>query len=61
LTSISRSAKVFDVVRLTLEVLDLVETENVTYASTNLDFGIVGEERQLGSTVFTDEVLKLGG
>jgi hypothetical protein len=41
---------------LTLEVLDLVETENVADTSTNLDFGIVGEQA-IGSTMFVDEVL----
>jgi hypothetical protein len=41
---------------LTLEVLDLAETENVADTGTNLDFGIVGE-KAIGNTMFTDEVL----
>ena len=42
--------------RFTLDVLDLVETENVADTGTNLDFGIVGEEA-IASTMFADEVL----
>ncbi len=45
--------------RFTLDVLDLVETENVADTGTNLDFGIVGEEA-IASTMFADEVLKSG-
>jgi hypothetical protein len=56
ITKFTFSKKLVLMLSLTLEVLDLVETENVADTGTNLDFGIVGE-KAIGSTMFMDEVL----
>jgi hypothetical protein len=56
ITNFTFSKMLVLMLNLTLEVLDLVETESAVDTGTNFDFGIVGE-KAIGSTMFTDEVL----